>query len=133
MAEHDDAATIPSLIRGLLDDGRDLIREELQLARAEIRDELWRAQSAGIAFAASTVFGLVGALLFAIAVGDVIAYLLRWPSWAGYGVTAILLLVSAWGLALYGRGRLAKIRALPETADTLKENLAWMQSKSARR
>jgi fructose-specific phosphotransferase system IIC component len=133
MAEYDERTTIPALIRGLLDDARDLIREELQLARAEIRDEISQVQSAAIAFAVAAAVGLMGAMLLSVAIGGAIAYFLRWPPWAGYGVTAILFLAAGWGLCLYGRGRVKAVRAMPETTETMKENLAWMQNKSVQR
>ena len=72
-------------------------------------------------------------MLLSVAIGGAIAYFLRWPTWAGYGVTAILFLAAGWGLALYGRGRVKAVRAMPETTDTMKENLAWMQNKSAQK
>jgi hypothetical protein len=133
MAEYDDRTSIPTLIRGLLDDGRELIREELQLARSEIREEIATAQTAVIAFAISAAVGLMGAMLLSIAIGGAVAYFLRWPTWAGYGVTAVLFLAAAWGLCLYARARLKALRAIPETKDTMKENLAWMQKKSGLR
>jgi fructose-specific phosphotransferase system IIC component len=133
MAEYDDRTTIPTLIRGLLDDARDLIREELQLARAEIREEISQVQSAAVAFAVAGAVGLIGAMLLSVAIGGAIAYFLRWPTWAGYGITAILFLAAGWGLALSGRGRVKAVRAMPETTDTMKENLAWMQNKSAQK
>ena len=133
MAEYDDRTSIPALIRGLLDDARDLIREELQLARAEIREEISAAQTAVIAFAISAAVGLMGAVLLSVAIGGAIAYFLRWPAWAGYGITALLFLAAAWGLCLHARARLKSIRAIPETKDTIKENLAWMQKKSGLR
>ena len=133
MAEYDERTTIPALIRGLLDDARDLIREELQLARAEIREEISQVQSAAIAFAIAAAVGLMGAMLLSVAIGGAIAYFLRWPPWAGYGVTAILFLAAAGGLCLYGRGRVKAVRAMPETTETIKENLAWMQNKSVQR
>ncbi len=133
MVENDERTSIPALIRGLLDDARDLIREELQLARAEIREEISQAQSAVIAFAASAAIGLIGATLLCVAIGNAIAYFLRWPAWAGYGIVAILVLALSWGVVLYGRARLKAIRAMPETTDTIKENLAWMQNKSVQR
>jgi fructose-specific phosphotransferase system IIC component len=133
MAEYDERTTIPALIRGLLDDARDLIREELQLARAEIREEISQVQSAAIAFAVAAAVGLMGAVLLSVAIGGAIAYFLRWPPWAGYGATAILFLAAGWGLCLYGRGRLKAVRAMPETTETIKENLAWMQNKSVQR
>jgi len=133
MAEYDDRTSIPALIGGLLDDARDLIREELQLARAEIREEVSAAQSALVAFAVAAAVGLIGVMLLSVAIGSAVAYFLRWPAWAGYGITAVLFLAVSWGLVLYGRGRLKTIRAIPETKDTIKENIAWIQNKSGLR
>ena len=39
---YDEQTSITGLIKGLLDDARDLIREEVQLARAELRDPVAR-------------------------------------------------------------------------------------------
>ena len=133
MAEYDEHTSIPGLIKGLLDDARDLIREELQLARAEIREELSAVQAVAIAFAVAAVVGLIGVMLLSVALGGALAYFLRWPPWAGYGVVALLLLAAGWGLCLFARGRLRAIRAIPNTAATMKENLAWMQNKSGLR
>lgn len=129
----DDRTSIPALIKGLLDDARDLIREELQLARAEIREEITALQTVTIAFAVAAVVGLLGGMLLAIALGGALAYFLRWPSWAGYGVMALLFLAGGYGLCLYARARLRVIRAIPNTTDTIKENIAWMQNKSVLR
>ena len=130
MAEYDQHTSIPALIKGLLDDARDLIREELQLARAEIREEISALQTVAIAFVIAAVVGVLGAMLLSIAFGGALAYFLRWPPWAGYGAVAVLFLAAGWGLCLYARGRLRAIRAIPNTTETIKENLAWMQNKS---
>jgi hypothetical protein len=122
--------SIPELIRSLLQDTRDLIREEIALARAEIREDIGAAQTVGIAFGSAAFAGLLGATLLGIAIGGLLAYLFGWPSWAGYGLVAVLLLVGAFVLVRYGRGQLGKVRALPKTTETVKENLAWIQSKS---
>jgi hypothetical protein len=132
MAEYD-AHSIPGLIRGLLDDTRDLIRAELALARAEIREEIIAAQGVAVGFAAAALAGLVAAVLLCVTLGGAVAYFLRWPAWAGYGIVTVLLLGSAYALVQYGRTRLARLRTLPKTTQTVKENLAWMQSKSAGR
>ena len=132
MLEYDERTSIPVLVRGLLDDARDLIRGELQLARAEIREEISEARSALIGFAMAAAAGLLGVMLLCVAIGGLIAYFLHWPNGAGYGIIAILLLAAGWGCALYARGRMKAIRAMPETTDTIKENVAWMQNKSVR-
>ena len=131
--EYDERTSIPTLIKGLLDDARDLIREELQLARAEIREEISALQTVTIAFAIAAVVGLFGAVLLSIALGGALAYFLRWPSWTGYGIVAVLFLAAGWGLCLYARARLRDVRAIPNTTATMKENLAWMQNKSVQR
>jgi len=118
------------LIRSLLNDTRDLFREEIALARAEIREEISTASTVGIAFVGAAVLALIGAAILCIGIGGAIAYALAWPNWAGFLIMSVLLLVVAMGMALYGRGQLALIRALPTTTETVKENLAWMQSKS---
>ena len=128
--QYDERTSIPGLIKGLLDDARDLIREEIQLARAEIREEVSALGAVAVAFAVAAVVGLLGAMLFSVALGGALAYALRWPSWAGYGVVGLLFLAGGWGLCLYARGRLRLIRAIPNTTETMKENLTWMQNKS---
>jgi Putative Actinobacterial Holin-X, holin superfamily III len=132
MAEYE-AESIPGLVRSILDDTRDLIREELALARAEIRDEMSAVQTVGVAFGGAALAGAIGTVLLGIALGGALAYALNWPAWAGYGIVAVLLLAGAFALVQYGRGRLARVRALPKTTETVKENLAWMQSKSGGR
>ena len=72
-------------------DLRTLIREEVALARVEIREQAGRARAAAMSFgiaAAALVFGIVF-LLIAMATG--IADLLQWPIWAGFLVIAALL------------------------------------------
>jgi protein-S-isoprenylcysteine O-methyltransferase Ste14 len=132
MAQYE-AETIPELIRSLLADTRSLIRDEVALARAEIREELSAAKTVAVAFGAATVAAVIGAVLFFVAAGSAIASLLAWPAWTGYAIVAVLLLGGAFALAQYGRSQVARIRGLPKTTETVKENLAWMQSKSVPR
>jgi membrane protein implicated in regulation of membrane protease activity len=69
--------------------------------------------------------------LLCIAIGGAVAYFLNWPVWAGYAIVAVLLLAGAYLLAHFARGRMARIPGLPKTTETVKENLAWIQSKSS--
>jgi Putative Actinobacterial Holin-X, holin superfamily III len=126
-----DPTSVPALIRGLLDDTRDLIREEIALARAEIREEITAAQSVATAFSAAALAAGIGAVLLCITIGGALAYVLGWPAWAGYGIMTLLLFGAAFGAVQYGRRQLVGVRALPKTTQTVKENLAWMQNKSA--
>lgn len=50
---HETDASIGTLLRGAVDDVRDVFREEVALARAELRQELSKARSVAVSFAAA--------------------------------------------------------------------------------
>ena len=116
-----------SLIRGILNDVRTLIREEIALARVEMREQAGRARAAALSFgiaAAALAFGAIF-LLVAMALG--IANLLGWPAWTGFLIMALLLCIGGYFTLSSGRKQLASVHAMPEeTVTTLKENSEWI-------
>lgn len=127
MAELGYQDSIGGLIRGILVDLRQLVREELALARVEIREQAGRAKLAAAslgAAAAALGFGVIF-LLVALAVG--LADLLDWPVWAGFLVVAVVLSLAGFVLLAAGRRRLRSVQPVPEqTVQTLKENSEWI-------
>ena len=127
MAELGYQESIGDLVRGILRDLRQLIREELALARVEVREQASRAKLAAMALgvaAAALAFGVVF-LLVAIAVGT--ADLFDWPVWAGFLTVALLLSIGGMVMLAAGRRKLRSVHAMPEqTVQTLKENSAWI-------
>ena len=119
--------SIGSLIRGILTDTQTLIREEIALARVEMREQAGRARSAALSFgiaAAALAFGAIF-LLVAIALG--IANLLGWPAWTGFLIMALVLCIGGYFTLSSGRKQLARVHAMPEeTVTTLKENSEWI-------
>jgi fructose-specific phosphotransferase system IIC component len=130
MARHDDDS-VAGTVKSILADTRELIRDELDLMRAEVREEIRSVRTAALAFAGAASAVLLALVLLSIAFGGGLAYWFGWPSWAGYGLVGVMLLTGALGAVLFGRKRLSQVRALPATRETLKENLAWIQHKSA--
>ena len=131
MAGHDES--IGGLIKSVLADTRELIREEMALIREEVRHEVSWARAVGMMFGAAAVAAVLGAALLAVAAGNAVAFVVGWPVWAGYGLVALLLLVGSYLAVRAARSRLASFGALPRTRESVKENLAWIQSKSAQR
>ena len=131
MAEHTES--IPSLIRSVLNDARELIREELALAKAELREEVSAGRRVAAAFVAAALLALLGLVLLSVALGGAVADLFDLPTWAGLGIVAVIMAAAAFVVANRGRAQLANIRGLPKTQETLRENLTWMQSKSGSR
>jgi hypothetical protein len=127
------AESIPGLIRGVVNDARELIREEIALAKSELREEISAARTVATTFAAAALLALIGIVLFSIALGGAIADLFNTPAWVGYGIVAVLLGAGAYLLVSRATTALGKIRALPKTQESLRENIAWMQSRSSSR
>jgi membrane protein implicated in regulation of membrane protease activity len=115
-------------VRGVLMDIRDLMREEVALARVEIREQAGRAKLAAARLGAAAVALAFGGtfLLVAIAVG--LADLLDWPVWTGFLIVALLLSVGGLVMLSSGRKKLRSVQPVPEeTVQTLKENSEWLK------
>ena len=120
---YESEASLTTLIRGVLDDTRELFREEVALARAEVREEMSRAAAAAVRLGMAAAALLFGAtfLLTAVALG--IAALFGWPAWAGFGLVGVLLAVAGAVALMSARRAAPRLRdPLPRTMTTIKEN-----------
>ena len=127
MAELGYRESIGDLVKGILRDVRQLMREEIALARVEMREQATRAKLAIAAIGTAALALAFGGtfLLLAVAIG--IADLLHWPTWAGLLAMALLLCVGGLAMLAAGRKRLRTVHAIPEeTVETLKENSEWI-------
>ena len=122
---HNDS--IGGLLRGILMDLRTLIREEIALARVEIREQAGRARAAAMSFGMAAGALLFGATFLLIAMATGIAELLDWPVWAGFLIVAVLLSIIGFIALSSGRKQLQGFHAVPvETVETVKENSEWI-------
>jgi len=119
--------SIGGLLRGIVADVRMLIREEIALARVEIRQQAGRARAAAISLGLAAAALALGIVFLLIAMATAIADLLNWPVWAGFLVLAALLGVIGLVAVALGRRQLRRVYAVPtETVSTLKENAEWI-------
>ena len=119
---HETDESIGGLVRGALEDIRELIREEVALARAEVRHELNKARAAGVGFGVAAVALVFAAGCFVVALALGLATLLEWPAWSGFAIVAVFLaVVGAIGYSA-GRRAMSTVQPLPRTVQTLKEN-----------
>jgi MFS family permease len=119
--------SIGGLLRGILMDIRTLIREEVELARIEIKEQAGRARGAAVSFAIAAVALACGGILLLVALATGIADLLDWPVWAGFLIVAVLLALVGVVTLSSGRKQLQQVHAVPEeTVSTLKENSEWI-------
>lgn len=125
VVQHDES--IGGLIRGILMDLRTLLREEIALARVEIREQAGKARAAAMSFGMAAAALLFGATFLLVALATAIADFLVLPVWAGFLIVAVLLGAIGFVMLLSGRKQMRTVSAVPqETVSTLKENSEWI-------
>jgi Putative Actinobacterial Holin-X, holin superfamily III len=122
------------LLRDLTQDASALIRNELELAKAEVADKGRQTAAGAALFAAALLLGLLGAGAFTAFL--IVALAIVLPPWAAALIVAVVMLAIAGVLALGGRRQVSKAGPpVPVVAiASMKEDLAWLvnRAKSAR-
>ena len=114
--------SVGGLVRGALEDVRELVREELLLARVELKHELNKATAAGMQFGAAGVSLMLAAAFLMVALALGISAAFAWPAWSGFGIVAVLLALAGLVFVSGGRRAVRAVRPLPRTVQTIKEN-----------
>ena len=128
MATHQES--IPDLIRGTIQDGIDLVRDEILLARTEIREDVARIRNGLIAVIAAVAVGVLAVIMLVESIAWGVAYAFGWPAWAGFGIVALPLVVIAAALAVASRSLLSRERYMAKSVDTMKENAEWLRART---
>jgi hypothetical protein len=114
--------TLGQLVADATADLSEIMRAEVALAKAELKDDARNGLLAGGMFGAAGYLAFLSTILLTIAAayGLVAAGL---PAWAGFLVLAVFLLVVAGLLALIGKSRVSKVgppeRAIRSTKQTI--------------
>src|SRR5688572_5129064 len=112
------------LVGDLAEDLSRLMRQELELAKAEIRQEAAKAGKAAGMLGAAGFAGYMTAVLLSLALAFGLATFMG-LGWATL-VVAVLWAVAGFALFSTGRARLRKVNPKPErTIETLKEDAEW--------
>ncbi|WP_158850820.1 phage holin family protein [Saccharothrix deserti] len=119
-----DEASLGQLVGELTEDLSRLMRQELELAKAEIRQEATKAGKAAGMLGAAGFAGYMTALLLSLALVFALASFMA-LGWATL-IVAALWAIAGFVLFSTGRARLRKVSPKPEhTIDTLKEDAEW--------
>jgi len=129
-----DTATGPSmtaLVSGIVADAQVLMRQELQLAKVEMKQELTKARDMAISFAAGAGIAVWSVILLSFAV----VFFLNWitngaiPVWGCFAIVGGAMLAAAIILLLFGKSRAESINLVPpQTAETMQENVQWLKN-----
>jgi hypothetical protein len=126
-----------SLVRGIVNDIGDLIKQQFRFAQAELRSDMRKTQEATVALAAGAGVALLGLIVLTL----MLVHLLHWltipadvqnpdparlPLWACYAIVGLVITAVGGALVLAGKKKFDSFNPLPdETVKTVEENLQW--------
>ena len=117
-----------SLVTGAVGDLQAMVRGEVQLAKAELKEEAVAAGSGGAMIAAAGATGLFGVGFLLVAVTRLLGKLL--PDWLAAAVVGLGLMGGAAALGLSGKERLSATNLVPkQTVQTLKQSTSWAKQR----
>jgi Putative Actinobacterial Holin-X, holin superfamily III len=126
---------VSTLVSGIVTDLHDLFKQQLQLTRREIEEDLRKAREAAFLFALGAGICFLGG----VALCFMMVHLLHWlasphgtdpawlPLWACHGGVGLVLVVIGASLAYTGRQKLQSVNPLDNPAtEALQENVQWL-------
>lgn len=118
--------TFSAVLQDILRDIQEIVRAEVRLAKAEIRNEAVEAGSSALWIVAGAVAALSSFMFLSWTAAYALATIMS--MWTATLVIALALAGIASVLLIVGLRRLKRIQPIPErTVETLKENLEWIK------
>jgi len=115
--------TLGKLVADATDDLSGIIRAEIALAKAEIREDVKRGAVGGGLFGAAGYLAMLASILLVIAIAYGLVAAGVYP-WLAFLIVAVVLLLLAGLLVLVGRSQVRKVGPPERTIRTTKETIA---------
>jgi Putative Actinobacterial Holin-X, holin superfamily III len=119
-------ATLGALVADASRDLSALVRDEIELAKTEIRDDVKNGVMGGAMFGAAAFLGVLALVLLLIAAAEGLVAL-GVPRSLAYLIVAVVLLIVAAVLVLVGKSSVSKVGPPERTIRTSKETAAFLK------
>jgi hypothetical protein len=127
-APYQSEPSLSQLLTGIVNDAKELLRQELALAKHEIREDLRKTAIAMLSLGVGIGVAAIGGLLLIIMLVHLLNALAGLPLWACYGIVGGLFLIIGGVLLLIAKNTIARIDVVPpQTVETMKENVQWIK------
>jgi hypothetical protein len=121
--------SIGDVLGDVVGDVTRLFRQEVELAKAEVREEAGKAGKAAGMMAAAGVAGLLTATMVSLALAALLAEAMH-PALAALVVAVVWALAGA-GLYSAGRTRMRQVSPVPQqTVESVKEDVRWLRNRN---
>jgi hypothetical protein len=129
--------SIPSLLKDLRDETTTLLRQEVALAKTEMKENVSRMTSHAVHIAVGGFVAYAGVIVLLIGLGHLLGALLiragldeQVAQWLAPAAVGLLVAIIGWVMISRARHAMAHDDIAPrQTIDSLRENKQWAQSK----
>lgn len=126
-------ASMTSLVAGIVGDAQELLKQQLALFQAEIKDDLQKTKEAAISLAIGAGVAVVGGLLLCF----MLVHLIDWavpalggpalPLWVSFGLVGGAFTLVGGAFVYAGIRKFRSFNPLPDqSVDAMKENVQWI-------
>ena len=121
------APSLAALLGGIMQDAKDLLVQELTLAKLEGHDEVRQIKTAALSLGIGVGVAAVGGILLSVMLVHMLAAYTDIPLWGCYGIVGSVFGVLGWVLLASGKHKIEEIDVMPQTVETMKENAQWLR------
>jgi xanthine/uracil permease len=129
--------SIPGLLRELRDETTTLLRQEVALAKSEMKENVSRMGSHAIQIAVGGFVAYAGIIVLLIGIGHLLGALLiragmdeQVAQWLAPSIVGLIVAIIGWVMLSKAKNSLANDDLAPkQTIDSLRENKEWAQNK----
>lgn len=134
---NNDTTSIPGLLRDLRDETTTLLRQEVTLAKTELKENVTHLTSHVVHIAIGAFVAYAGIIVLLIGIGHLLGALLvragvdeGVATWAAPTVVGLVVAIVGYAMLARAKRALAHEDLKPrQTIDTLRDNKQWVQSK----
>ena len=124
------APSLAALLGGIMQDAKDVLVQELTLAKLEGHEELGQIKTAALLLGIGVGVAAVGGVLLSVMLVHGLAAYTDIPLWGCYGIVGSGLAVLGWVLLASGKHKVEEIDVMPQTVETMKENAQWLREQT---
>jgi hypothetical protein len=129
--------SIPGLLRELRDETTTLFRQEVALAKTELRDNVSRLGGHAMHIAMGGFVAYAGIIVLLIGIGHLLGALLvrmgvdeQIAQWLAPTIVGLIVAIIGWAMLAKAKNALTQTDLVPrQTIESLRENKQWAQSK----